>query len=114
MDKNARKAAAAACKERRAVAAVYALKCGVDGRTWIGETLNVAAQRNQVAFALANGSFLNRELAQAVGRHGGSAFAFEILETLAEPEDGLDAYSRRKWLLERGRCWRQRLQAQTV
>ena len=114
MDKSARKAAAAAYKERRANAGIYALRCLADDRVWVGQAQNIVAQRNQVDFSLANGGFLNRDLCAAVQNHGAAAFSFEVLETLAEPDEGLDAYTRRQWLIERGRFWRRTLQAQTV
>lgn len=114
MDRQARKAAIAACKEKKSVAGIYSLTCRIDGRIWVGETRNLEAQQNQVRFAMANGGFLNRDLREAVCTHGAAAFAYDVRARLNEPEEGLDSYSRQKWLREQGRLWREKLAAQTV
>lgn len=114
MDKASRKTAAAAWKMRRATAGIYALRSQIDGQTWVGATRDIDAQRRQTDFALAHGGFLNRTLNEGVRMHGSAAFLFEVLETLKEPEEGLDAYTSRAWLIERDRFWRQKLGAQTI
>lgn len=112
MDKASRKAAAAACLERRAQAGIYSLSCQPTGSIWVGSAQNLAARQNQITFALKNNGFTNRDLHAALATHGASAIRFAILETLAEPEEGLDAYTRRKWLTETNRKWREKLGAQ--
>lgn len=108
MDRQARKAATAAYKERKPAYGVYAVICRASGEAWVGESRHVDTQQNGLWFTLRLGSCRHRDLQSAWSEHGEDEFRFEELERLREdyPEIGrLDELRRRSAL------WRARLQA---
>lgn len=113
MDAAARKAAVRACRENKAVAGIYALRCG-NGQVWVGQSRNLAAQQNHIRFALLNGGFLSASLREALAGCGPEGFAYEELERLEEPEEGVPVYVRTRWLIDRERHWRNSLSAGTL
>ena len=60
MQKDARKAAIAAYKERKPKAAVIALRCAATGAVWVGPTLNPDTVQNKIWFTLKLRSHPNR------------------------------------------------------
>ena len=60
MQKDARKAAIAAYKERKPKAAVIALRCAATGAVWVGPTLNPDPVQNKIWFTLKLRSHPNR------------------------------------------------------
>lgn len=114
MDSVARKAAAAACKKRDVVVGIYALRCAASGQIWVGQSRNMAAQQNQMAFSLRNGGFLSRTLQAVWAAQGADGLSYDVLECLQEPEEGLPAFARQKWLVERERFWREKLGAEPL
>jgi hypothetical protein len=80
-----RKAASAACKERKTAPGIYAVRCGATGRCWIGRALDIDAIQNRLWFTLRQGSASQRTLQAAWCEHGPDAFAFESVERL-DPE----------------------------
>jgi hypothetical protein len=98
-----RKAAIAAYKERKTVAGIYVVRCGVSGRAWVGQTPNLDTIQNRIWFALRMGSHTNRDLQRAWSAHGGDDFTFEAVERLKE--ENLP-YVRDQLLKERAAHWR--------
>lgn len=103
MERVARKAAAEAYKERKTVAAVYALACPAAGLTWVGGTANLDGLANALFFALRLGTHPHPTLQQAFAAHGEAAFTLEVLERL--PEEA-DPQFRAAFLRERAAHWR--------
>lgn len=108
MDAAARKAAVRASKAKKPVCGIYALRC-CDGRVWVGQSRNLAAQQNQIRFALQNGSFLSPLLRKAWAEHTVAGFSYEVLECLEETGEDLPVFLRTKWLTDRERYWRHAL-----
>jgi hypothetical protein len=103
MTHDSRKAALAAYRERKVVAGIYALVCQPTGEIWVGETPNLEGILNRNMFSLRVGSHPVASVQEAFRRHGESAFAFEVLESL---EDEDIAAVRNKWLRDRVAHWR--------
>lgn len=86
MDKQARRAAAAAYKSRRQLGGVYQIKCTATGRVLLGWAVDLRGSENRFRFAQMTGSCVNYALQDDWNRYGGSAFVFEVLETLGQEE----------------------------
>lgn len=84
VDKNARKAALAEYRERKADAGVFAIRCAASAEVWVGRAPGLAAIRNRVFFALRQGSSPHPTLQAAWNAHGADSFTFEVLE---QPDD---------------------------
>ena len=85
-----RKAAIAAYKDKTTRAGVFAVRCAVDGRTWVMESRHVETQQNSLWFALRQGAYPgNPALQRAWTAHGEAAFSFEVLECLPEDTSAL-------------------------
>ncbi|MCB1500714.1 MAG: GIY-YIG nuclease family protein [Bauldia sp.] len=110
-DKDARKAAIAAYKERKAPAGVFALRCAASGEAWVGQARDLATIRNRIWFALDHGSHPVKGLQATWNAHGREALAFEELERI-DPD--LPDYARETALRERAAAWRAELGAATV
>lgn len=108
MDRQSRKAAIAAYKERKPAYGVYAVICTATGAVWVGCSRHVDTQQNGLWFALRLGASPHASLQAAWRQHGEQAFKFEELERLREdfPE-----ISRLDELKKRQALWRTRLQA---
>lgn len=108
MDRQDRKAAIAAYKERKPAYGLFAVICGATGEAWVGVSRHVDTQQNGLWFALRLGTSPHASLQDAWRRHGEQEFRFEELERLREdfPEIGrMDELKKRQGL------WRARLQA---
>jgi hypothetical protein len=108
MDRQSRKAAIAAYKERKPAYGVFAVICSATGEAWVGCSRHVDTQRNGLWFALRLGSSPHASLQAAWRQHGEPAFRFEELERL---RDDFPAISRMDELKKRQVLWRARLQA---
>lgn len=106
-----RKAAIAAYNERKRAAGIYAVRCTVTGRRWVGAAPDLATIWNRLNFTLRMGSSMCRSLQAEWKAHGVDAFAFEVLETLDEEEI---AYVRDRRLKARAEHWRAALHAEAV
>lgn len=73
-----------AYKEAKPPCGVFALRCAEN--TWIGASPNLAAQENQIRFTLKMGKHPNKGLEAAIARHGAAAFAYEVLESIDDPD----------------------------
>jgi hypothetical protein len=110
-ERDKRKAAIAAYKERKRAVGVFALRCKATGETWVGRTPNLDTIQNRCWFTLRAGSHPIRSLQEAWTAHGEESFAFEILEQLEDEEQHtfLDDV-----LKERAASWRSKLNAASV
>jgi hypothetical protein len=89
VDRQGRKAAIAAYKERKPAWGVFAVRCAATGQVWVGGSRHVDTQRNGLWFSLRHGASPYRVLQSAWGAQGEAAFAFEVLERLPD-DDGSD------------------------
>ena len=108
MDRQARKAATAAYKERKSAFGVFAIVCRATGEAWVGQSRHLDTQPNGLWFALRHGSNPHRALQAAWAEHGEGEFRFEELERLRED---FPALSRGDELKRRQALWAARLQA---
>jgi hypothetical protein len=111
MKGEARRAAAAAYRERKVLSGVYAVRCQASGEVWVGAWVDLATIRNRLWFALRQDAHPNKNLLAAWREHGEAQFSFEILETLDE-ETAPDL--RASKLAERAAHWRETLQAHAL
>ncbi|VTZ23867.1 conserved hypothetical protein [Methylocella tundrae] len=111
MDRQERKAAVAAYKERKPAWGVYAIICAATGEAWVGSSLRVDTQKNRIWFELGLGKSPHAALQAAWNQHGGSVFRFEELERLREDFPELE---RDDELKKRQALWQSRLQASAV
>ncbi|WP_407528993.1 GIY-YIG nuclease family protein [Methylobacterium oryzisoli] len=111
MDRQDRKAAIAAYKERKPAWGVYAVICTATGEAWVGRSLHVDNHRNGLWFAVRQGSSPHASLQAAWLAHGEREFRFEELERLREdfPE-----FARLSELKTRQSLWCSRLQASAL
>jgi hypothetical protein len=111
MNKDDRKAAVAAYKERKVAAGVFALRCAATGEAWVGQARDLSTIRNRIWFTLDHGSHPVKSLQAAWNAHGGDGLAFEELERIAED---LPDYARATALRERAAAWREEIGAAAV
>lgn len=104
MDKQARRAALAAYKERKVMVALFALRCAATGEAWVGGSRDMAASRNRHLFALKLGSHGNPAVRAVARAHGAEAFSFEPLEEYEQEDE--PAYLQAKRLQARVEHWR--------
>ncbi|WP_029004198.1 GIY-YIG nuclease family protein [Azorhizobium doebereinerae] len=108
MNREDRKAAIAAYRERKVPAGIYAVRCAAVPTPWIGAAPNLDMIRNRIWFTLRHGSHTNPAMQAAWLSHGAESFRLEILEVL--PEEDV-AYVRGRLLKERLTHWRAVLDA---
>lgn len=111
MDRQERKAAVTAYKERKSAYGVFAVICRATGEAWVGQSRHVDTQQNGLWFALRHGGSPHRSLQAAWSLHGAEEFRFEELERL---RDDFPALSRSDELKRRQALWAARLQAQPL
>ncbi|MCW2318284.1 hypothetical protein M2322_003851 [Rhodoblastus acidophilus] len=111
MTNEARRAAVAAYKERKATAGIYAVRCTASGEVWVGAWVDLATIQNRLWFALRQDAHPRRDVLEAWRRHGESRFSFGILETL---EDEASPYVRAAQLKDRAQHWREKLAAKPI
>jgi len=108
MDRQARKAAVAAYKERKPAHGVFAVICTATGEAWVGQSRHLDTQQNGLWFALKHGSSPHRSLQGAWKLHGPDGFRFEELERL---RDDFSPLGRPDELKRRQALWAERLRA---
>lgn len=82
MNASERKAAARAFKERVPVRGVFALRCAVAGRVWVGPSRDLTVEENRLRFLLRSGGHRDQPLQALYAAHGDGAFTFEVLDRL--------------------------------
>jgi hypothetical protein len=108
MDRETRKAAVAAYKQRKAAHGVFAVVCTASGEAWVGRSRHLDTQQNGLWFALRHGSSPHRSLQAAWRLHGPDDFRFEELERL---RDDFPPLGRPDELKRRQSLWTARLHA---
>jgi hypothetical protein len=111
MDKQARRAAATAYKERPVDWGVFAVRCAAIRGLWVGASRSVSSHQNRLWFALRTGGCANADAQAAWSVNGEQGFAFEILERF--PSDASE-FERRRLLKDRAGHWRELLKAQPI
>ena len=111
MDRDQRKAAVTAYRERKAAAGIYAVICRPSGERWVGRALDLDAVQNRLWFTLRHGSCAHRSLQAAWNAHGPGAFALDIIERL---DDETLGYVRDRALKDRLAHWGSALVAEAI
>jgi hypothetical protein len=111
MDRQDRKAAIAAYKDRPPAWGVYAVICTATGEAWVGGSRNVDTHKNRLWFALRLGTSPYASLQAAWKLHGEREFRFEELDRL---RDDFPDVSREDELEKRRALWRARLEASAL
>ncbi|TCS62615.1 GIY-YIG nuclease family protein [Varunaivibrio sulfuroxidans] len=106
-----KKTAIMAYKERKTVAGIYAVRCRVSGRVWVGQSPNLDTVQNRIWFTLRFASNPNRDMQAAWRDHGAESFTFEIVERLAQD---ISPHGRKSHLKARVAYWRLALDAAIV
>ena len=88
MDRERRSALKQQAREARPEAGVYQIRNLRTGKVLVESTLNLKTLNGR-RMELARGAHRNARLQADVRELGSDAFAFELLEVLAEPEEGL-------------------------
>ena len=109
MERIDRKAAAAAFKERKAPAGVYALRCGASGQCWVGKASDLESIEKRLMFSVRMASTPHRSLLEAARAHGPDSFGFERLELFEDEDAGPEL--REALLKKRADHWRETLGA---
>ena len=86
MDRQSRKAAVAAFRERKSEPGIYALTCRPTNERWVGRASDVATIWNRLSVALKMASTPHRSLQAAARKHGAGAFTFEVVERIEETD----------------------------
>jgi len=108
MDHAEKKAAAAAFRDKKAIAGIFAVRCVANGRIWVGRTPNLAAIWNRLSFSLRQGANANPSLQAAWREHGAENLVFGEVERLEDEQLG---FVRDSLLKERLAHWRAALGA---
>ena len=111
MQRQDRKAAIAAYKQRRSAWGVYAVICTATGEAWVGHSRHVDTQQNGLWFALNLGRSPHSSLQTAWKTHGEEEFKFEELERL---RDDFPEFNRMDELKKRQTLWCSRLSASAL
>lgn len=111
MDRQDRKAAVAAYKERKPAWGVFAIQCTATGQAWVGCSRHVDTEQNGLWFTLRLGSSPFASLQAAWSAHTPEDFRFEELDRLKpdHPPAGRAAELKRRQAL-----WAPRLQAEPL
>lgn len=87
MQKEGRKAAIAAYRDRKVESGVYAVRCVPSGQVWVGSAPDLSTIQNRLWFTLRQGSNTHRTLQAAWAEHGADAFTFEVVERLPDDDN---------------------------
>lgn len=113
MDKNDRKAALAAYKQRKITGGVFQIVNIKTGRRLLMSDADLKGSENRFRFSQMNGSCTYGRLTADWLRFGAEAFRFETLEELEKKEDQTDeAFREDLALLEE--IWRERNRGETL
>ncbi|MBU2491097.1 MAG: GIY-YIG nuclease family protein [Bacteroidetes bacterium] len=73
-------------KQTLPVMGVYIIKNNINGKIFLGSSLNLKGKENSFRFQLKSGTHMNSQLQNDYNIYGDSSFIFEIIDTL-EPKD---------------------------
>ena len=111
MQREQRRAAVAAYKERKVVAGLYVVRCAPTGQVWVGRTPALGTVENRLWFTLRHGGHAGKSLQAAWNTHGAGGLAVAELERL---DDETLAYVRDATLKERLAHWTAELGAEPI
>ena len=111
MNREDRRAAVAAYKERKAPSGIYLVRCAATGEQWVGGAPDLAAIWNRISFALRQGVASPKSLQAAWKAHGADSLSFEVLETLSDEQL---VFGRERMLKERRAHWCAELKAEAI
>jgi hypothetical protein len=111
MNRETRKAAIAAYKERKPEPGIYVVRCKASGGQWVGSAPDLGPMWNRITFALRQGVASPRSLQAAWKEHGAENLHFETLEIL---DDDQLVFGRDRMLKERLRHWAEKTGAETI
>jgi hypothetical protein len=111
MNRENRKAAIAAYKERKPEPGIYVVHCEASGQQWIGSAPDLGPIWNRISFALRQGVASPKSLQTAWKDHGAESLRFEIVEML---DDEQLVFGRDRMLKERLGHWAGKLGAETI
>ena len=111
MDRVQKRAAAAAYKEQKAQAGVFAVRCAASGEVWVGATPTLATIKTRLWFVFKQGASTRPDAQAAWNEHGEESFSFESLEAYDEETATL---MQREWLKDRAAHWRAELSAKLI
>ena len=111
MDKAQKRAAAAAYKEQKAQAGVFAVRCAASGEVWVGATATLDTIKTRLWFVFKQRASTRPDAQAAWNEHGEASFSFEPLETFDEETATL---MQREWLKDRAAHWRAQLGAKPI
>lgn len=103
MEKQRRREAVQAYKEKKVLQGIFAVRCAATGETWLGMSRNLDAQQNSIWFSLRMGTHRNKPLQAAWKANGEAAFSLETLEVV--DTEKLSPYMRDGRLKERLAHW---------
>jgi len=103
MTSQSRRALVRAYKEKKVAAGVFAVRCAPAGEVWVGGSRNIDAQQNGIWFGLRTGGHANKAMQAAWNAYGEAAFAFEVLERIAD--EALTPLGRADLVRARERHW---------
>lgn len=87
MDNARKKELARTYKEQKPEPAIYAVRCAASGQVWVAKIANIAKRQTSLWFQLNSGGFPGKSLQDAWKQHGEAAFAFEVLEEIADENE---------------------------
>lgn len=108
MDRQERKAAVAAYRQRKPGFGIYAVICTATGEVWVGASRTVDTLKNRIWFELGAGTHTNAALQSAWAAHGAAEFRYEELDRL---RDDFPDFERDDELKKRRALWQTRLRA---
>jgi hypothetical protein len=111
MNREDKKAALAAYKERKPAPGIYGVRCAASDRQWVGAAPDLATIWNRLSFALRQGVAAPKSLQNAWASHGRESLSFEILERL---NDEQLVFGRDRMLKERLAHWARQLGAEAI
>jgi hypothetical protein len=111
MNRDDRKVAVAAYKERKSQAGIYVVRCAPSGQCWIGAAPDLSTIWNRLSFGLRQGVAAPASLQSAWATHGAESLSFEIVETV--DADDL-SYGRDRKLRERRDQWCEAMKAEPI
>lgn len=110
MDRQSRREAVRAFKERKVGAGVFAVRCRPTGEAWVSASRNLEGQRTSLWFQLKMKGCYTKSLQAAWNAHGEAAFEFEVLQRVEDEQ--LTPAGLADELKRLDADWRERLGAQ--
>ncbi len=111
MQREGRRAAVSAYKERKADPGIYVVRCAASGQQWVGSAADLRTIWNRFSFMLRQGGARPASLQDAWRSHGAENFTFEVVERL-DPETF--SVGRDRTLRDRVEYWRDALPAELI